>query len=219
MAEALVRRSLLAGGLLLAWLLLFHLLLNIWLLCVLASLLVALGGWLTSHAILESNNLVHLERFIRLEQVRLPPPASPRLGAAPWFSPLSSQIPSTADDRRRLDQEIRSTVRKIIRDFVTSWFATVSSEGAFEGEVQAAMIAMAAEMKTRAAQVDRKVRGSTSGVLEQPEQKSWPHLDTLYLKHTHSTSDTHSLPQTHTPVPLWLGVLMVVLLSPWGARI
>uniref|UniRef100_H3DA50 Sorting nexin 19 n=1 Tax=Tetraodon nigroviridis TaxID=99883 RepID=H3DA50_TETNG len=133
MAEALVRRSLLAGGLLLAWLLLFHLLLNIWLLCVLASLLVALGGWLTSHAILESNNLVHLERFIRLEQ-----------------------IPSTADDRRRLDQEIRSTVRKIIRDFVTSWFATVSSEGAFEGEVQAAMIAMAAEMKTRAAQVDRK---------------------------------------------------------------
>lgn len=71
MAEVLVQRSLLGVGvLLLAWLVLFHLLVNIWLLCVLASLLVALGGWLTSQAILESTNLVHLERFISLEQVR-----------------------------------------------------------------------------------------------------------------------------------------------------
>ena len=68
MAELLDPRGLLGLGVLLAWLLLFHLLVNIWLLCVLASLLVVLGGWLTSRAILKSTNLVHLERFISLEQ-------------------------------------------------------------------------------------------------------------------------------------------------------
>lgn len=69
MAEALGQKSLLGLGVLLAWLLLFHLLVNIWLLCVITSLLVVFGGWLTSQAILESTNLVHLERFISLEQV------------------------------------------------------------------------------------------------------------------------------------------------------
>lgn len=51
---------------------------------------------------------------------------------------------------------------KIIRDFVASWFSTVSSESAFEKEVQTAMVSMAMEMKRRARQVDRKVFGSTS---------------------------------------------------------
>lgn len=55
-------------------------------------------------------------------------------------------------------------MRKIIRDFVTSWFSTVSSESAFEKEVQAAMISMAMEMKARARRVDRKVFGPVSGV-------------------------------------------------------
>lgn len=71
MAEVLGQKSLLGFGVLLAWLLLFHLLVNIWLLCVFTSLLVVYGGWLTSQAILESNNLVHLERFISLEQVKV----------------------------------------------------------------------------------------------------------------------------------------------------
>lgn len=71
MDEVLVQKSLLGVGVLLAWLVLFHLLVNIWLLCVLASLLVVFGGWLTSQAILESSNLVHLERFISLEQVQV----------------------------------------------------------------------------------------------------------------------------------------------------
>lgn len=71
MDEVLVQKSLLGVGVLLAWLVLFHLLVNIWLLCVLASLLVVFGGWLTSQAILDSSNLVHLERFISLEQVQL----------------------------------------------------------------------------------------------------------------------------------------------------
>ncbi|TNN01453.1 hypothetical protein fugu_010835 [Takifugu bimaculatus] len=131
--EVLGQRSLLGLGVLLAWLVLFHLLVNIWLLCVFTSLLVVYGGWLTSQAILESNNLVHLERFITLEPV-----------------------PSTEGDECQLDEEIHNTVRKIIRDFVASWFSTVSSESAFEKEVQAAMISMAMEMKRRARQVDRK---------------------------------------------------------------
>ena len=64
MAELLGQRSLLGLGLLLLWLLLFHLLVNIWLLCVFTSLLVVLGGWLGSQLVLESNSVVHLERFI-----------------------------------------------------------------------------------------------------------------------------------------------------------
>lgn len=90
MAEVLVQKSLLGVGVLLAWLALLHLLVNIWLLCVLASLLVALGGWLTSQAILESHNLVHLERFIRLEQVGPGPPALSR-NAPPHLTGFGSR--------------------------------------------------------------------------------------------------------------------------------
>ncbi|XP_042342162.1 sorting nexin-19-like [Plectropomus leopardus] len=133
MAEVLGQRSLLGFGVVLAWLVLFHLLVNIWLLCVFTSLLVVLGGWLGSQAVLESNSVVHLERFITLEQV-----------------------PPSVEDERDLDQEIHNTVRKIIRDFVTSWYSTVSSESAFETEVQEAMISMAMELKIRARQLDRK---------------------------------------------------------------
>uniref|UniRef100_A0A7N6ALL2 Sorting nexin 19b n=1 Tax=Anabas testudineus TaxID=64144 RepID=A0A7N6ALL2_ANATE len=128
-----VRKRLLGFGVVLAWLLLFHLLVNIWLLCVFTSLLVVLGGWLGSQAVLESNNVVHLERFITLEQV-----------------------PSSMEDEDHLDEEIHNTVRKIIQDFVTSWYSTVSSESGFETEVQEAMISMAMELKMRARQVDRK---------------------------------------------------------------
>ncbi|KAF7646767.1 hypothetical protein LDENG_00182520 [Lucifuga dentata] len=133
MAEAMGQRSLLGFGVVLAWLVLFHLLVNIWLLCVFTSLLVVLGSWLGSQAILESSSVVHLERFITLEQV-----------------------PPSVEDEQQLDQEIQSTVRKIIRDFVSSWYSTVSSESGFEMEVHAAMISMAMELKKRARQVDRK---------------------------------------------------------------
>lgn len=61
------------------------------------------------------------------------------------------------EDEHLLDQEIHNTVRKIIRDFVTSWYSTVSSESGFETEVQQAMISMAMELKIRARQVNRKV--------------------------------------------------------------
>lgn len=72
MAEVLGQRSLLGFGVVLAWLVLFHLLVNIWLLCVFSSLLVVLGSWLASQAVLESNNVVRLERFITFEQVNVP---------------------------------------------------------------------------------------------------------------------------------------------------
>ncbi|XP_008278777.1 sorting nexin-19 [Stegastes partitus] len=133
MAEVLGQRSLLGFGVVLAWLVLFHLLVNIWLLCMFTSLLVVLGGWLGSQAVLESNSVIHLERFISLEQV-----------------------PPSAEDERHLDHEIHNTVRKIIRDFVTSWYSTVSSESGFETEVQEAMVSMAMELKLRARHVDRK---------------------------------------------------------------
>lgn len=71
MAEVLGQRSLLGLGVVLAWLVLFHLLVNIWLLCVFTSLLVVLGGWFGSQAVLESNSVIHLERFITLEQVNV----------------------------------------------------------------------------------------------------------------------------------------------------
>ncbi|XP_023130419.2 sorting nexin-19 [Amphiprion ocellaris] len=133
MAEVLGQRSLLGFGVVLAWLVLFHLLVNIWLLCMFTSLLVVLGGWLGSQAVLESNSVIHLERFITLEQV-----------------------PPSVEDEHHLDQEIHNTVRKIIRDFVTSWYSTVSSESGFETEVQEAMISMAMELKLRARHVERK---------------------------------------------------------------
>ncbi|XP_061923868.1 sorting nexin-19-like [Entelurus aequoreus] len=133
MAEVLGQKCLVVLGVLLAWLVLFHLLVNIWLLCMFTSLLVVLGGWLGSQAILESNSLIHLERFIKLQQ-----------------------IPSTEEDEHDLDQEIYNTVGKIIRDFVTSWYSTVSSESGFEKEVEEAMISMGIELKKRAKQLDRK---------------------------------------------------------------
>uniref|UniRef100_A0A3Q4BU82 Uncharacterized protein n=1 Tax=Mola mola TaxID=94237 RepID=A0A3Q4BU82_MOLML len=134
MAEVLGQKILLGLGVVLAWLVLFHLLVNIWLLCVFTSLLVVLAGWLGSQAVLESNNVVHLERFITLEE-----------------------IPPSADDEHDLDEEIFNIVRKIIRDFVTSWYSTVSTQSAFEKEVEQALISMAMELKMRARLVNRKL--------------------------------------------------------------
>ncbi|XP_055022884.1 LOW QUALITY PROTEIN: sorting nexin-19 [Boleophthalmus pectinirostris] len=133
MAEVLGQKSLLGVCVLVAWLVLFHLLVNIWLLCVFTSLLLVLGGWLGSQAALDSNTVLHLERFITMEQI----------------SP-------SKEDEEKLDQEIHKTVRKIIRDFVTSWYSTVSTEKHFESDVHDAMIYMAMELKRRARQVDRK---------------------------------------------------------------
>ncbi|XP_072342716.1 sorting nexin-19 isoform X3 [Scyliorhinus torazame] len=128
----LLQRKWLGVSLLVLACLILQLLLNIWLLCV-SVLLVLLGGWLGSQLVLSPTNLVHLERFIRLEPT-LPP----------------------AESEQLLAKEIEGTITKIIRDFVTSWYRTVSQEPEFENEVQRAMHAMALELKRRMERVDRK---------------------------------------------------------------
>nr|XP_015807572.2 sorting nexin-19 [Nothobranchius furzeri]XP_015807573.2 sorting nexin-19 [Nothobranchius furzeri]XP_015807574.2 sorting nexin-19 [Nothobranchius furzeri] len=133
MADVLGQRSLLGFGVLLAWFVLFHLLVNVWLLCVFTSLLLVISGWFGSQAILQSNTMIHLERFIILEQV-----------------------PPSAEEEQHLDKEIHNTVKKIIRDFVTSWYSTVSLECQFEMEVEEAMLCLATELKQRARRIDRK---------------------------------------------------------------
>uniref|UniRef100_A0A8C5ECH1 Sorting nexin 19b n=1 Tax=Gouania willdenowi TaxID=441366 RepID=A0A8C5ECH1_GOUWI len=132
MTEVLGQRSLLVFGGVLTCVLLFLLLVTNTLLWMFSSLLVVLGGWLGSRAILESNRVIHLERFIALDQV----------------------LPAEEKQPQNLDQEIHNTVRKIIRDFVSSWYSTVSSERGFETQVEDAMISTAMKLKLRAQQVD-----------------------------------------------------------------
>ncbi|KAI1893461.1 hypothetical protein AGOR_G00123960 [Albula goreensis] len=132
-AFSLGQRSLLGFGAVLAWMVLFHLLVNVWLLCMFTSLLVVLGGWLGSQAVLDSDSVVHLERFVTLEQVHDSP-----------------------DSELQLEQEIRRTVHKITRDFVSSWYRTVSTEPEFEKETHDAMLAMGLELKRRARKVERR---------------------------------------------------------------
>lgn len=133
LSEFMVQRRLVGFGVLLAWVVLFHLLVNVWLLCVFTSLLVVIGGWLGSQALLESESVIHLERFVTLDEIR-----------------------PSADSEAHLDHEIQSTVCKIIRDFVSSWYNTISTKREFEDEIHSAMIAMAMELKLRAKKVDRK---------------------------------------------------------------
>ncbi|XP_051535656.1 sorting nexin-19 [Myxocyprinus asiaticus] len=134
LSEFLVQRRLVCFGAFLVWMVLFHLLVNVWLLCVFTSLLVVLGGWLGSQAVLDSENVIHLERFVKLEEIL-----------------------SSAESEQQLEDEIQKTVGKIVRDFVSSWYSTVSREQEFEDEVHNAMISMAMELKGRAERVDRKV--------------------------------------------------------------
>lgn len=129
---------LLGVGALLAWLVLFHLLVNVWLLCIFTSLLVVLGGWLGSRALLDANSLLHLEHFLPLGKVN-PPLASP-------------------EHEWRLNHEIHSAVHKAMRDFVSSWYRTLlpDVEGEFERAVCNSMLESVMELKERARRVDRK---------------------------------------------------------------
>ncbi|XP_026877031.2 sorting nexin-19 isoform X1 [Electrophorus electricus] len=132
-SEFMMQRKLLGFGAFVAWMILFHLLVNVWLLCLFTSLLVVIGGWLGSQAVLDSESVIHLEHFVTLDKIQ-----------------------SSAESELQLDHEIQNTVSKIIRDFVSSWYNTVSSEREFEEEIHNAMISMAMELKRRAQKVDRK---------------------------------------------------------------
>lgn len=138
LSELLGQRRLLGLGALLAWLVLFHLLVNVWLLCIFTSLLVVLGGWLGSRVALDANSLLHLEHFLPLGKVN-PPPHSP-------------------EHEWRLDHEIHSAVHKAVRDFVSSWYRTLlpEEEGEFECAVRSSMLESVMELKERAQRVDRK---------------------------------------------------------------
>lgn len=138
LSDVVGQRRVLGVGILLAWLLLFHLLVNAWLLCIFTSLLVALGGWLGSRAVLDANSLLHLEHFLPLGTVSLP---------------LSSP-----EDEWRLNHEIHNAVHKAVRDFVSSWYRTLlpEAEGEFERAVCSLMLESVMELKERARRVDRK---------------------------------------------------------------
>nr|XP_040037202.1 sorting nexin-19a isoform X3 [Gasterosteus aculeatus aculeatus] len=138
LSELLGQRSLLGLAALLAWLVLFHLLVNVWLLCVFTSLLVVLGGWLGSRAALDANSLLHLEHFLPLGKMS-PPVHSP-------------------EHEWRLNHEIHNAVHKAVRDFVSSWYRTLlpEEEGEFERAVRNTMLESVMELKERARRVDRK---------------------------------------------------------------
>lgn len=138
LSEVLGQRRLLGLGALLAWLVLFHLLVNVWLLCIFTSLLVVLGGWLGSRAVLDANSLLHLEHFLPLGKVN-----------PPLYSP---------EHEWRLNHEIHSAVHKAVRDFVSSWYRTLlpEVEGEFERAVRNSMLESVMELKERARLVDRK---------------------------------------------------------------
>ncbi|XP_030361299.1 sorting nexin-19 isoform X6 [Strigops habroptila] len=129
-----LRRLLLALLAALCWLLALQLLLDLRALGLLCGLLAALGGWLGPRALTPSGRRLRLERFVSSLQ---PQPQSPSAGG-------------------RLEGEIASTVHKVLRDFVTSWYHTVSTEPAFEAEVEKAMMGLTAELRRRMAQVDRQ---------------------------------------------------------------
>lgn len=138
LSELLGQPRLLGLGALLAWLVLFHLLVNVWLLCIFTSLLVVLGGWLGSRALLDANSLLHLEHFLPLGRVN-----------PPLYSP---------EHEWRLNHEINNAVHKAVRDFVSSWYRTLvpEVEGEFECVVRNSMLESVMELKERARQVDRK---------------------------------------------------------------
>uniref|UniRef100_A0A674ND25 Sorting nexin 19a n=1 Tax=Takifugu rubripes TaxID=31033 RepID=A0A674ND25_TAKRU len=138
LSDVLGQRRVLGVGILLAWLVLFHLLVNVWLLCIFTSLLVVLGGWLGSRALLDANSLLHLEHFLPLGKV-----------SPPLWSP---------EHEWRLNHEIHNAVHKAVRDFVSSWYRTLlpEAEGEFERAVCSSMLESVMELKERARRVDRK---------------------------------------------------------------
>ncbi|KAL7981538.1 hypothetical protein Chor_005626 [Crotalus horridus] len=121
-----------ALGALVGWLLVVHLLVNVWLLCILSGLLALLGGWLGSQMMVGTSHKIHLERFLPLES-----------------------CPPNPEAKRELDEEIRNIIQKIIRDFVSSWYRSVSREQNFEKEVEKAMMGLALELKRRMLLVDK----------------------------------------------------------------
>ncbi|NXW79033.1 SNX19 protein, partial [Hirundo rustica] len=128
------RRPLLALLVALGWLLALQLLLDLRALGLLCGALAVLGAWLGPPALSPRGRRLRLERFV---------------------SSLRAPAGGPADEGR-LEEEIASTVRKVVRDFVASWYRTVSREPAFEAEVERAMLGLAEELRRRMRRVDRR---------------------------------------------------------------
>ncbi|NXJ69850.1 SNX19 protein, partial [Rostratula benghalensis] len=118
----------------LAWLLALQLLLDLRALGLLCGVLAALGGWLGPRAFSPPGRRLRLERFISSLQ------PLPRCPAA----------------EERLEREVAGTVHKVVRDFVASWYHTLSTEPAFETEVEKALLGLASELRKRMGRVDRQ---------------------------------------------------------------
>ncbi|KAG8523161.1 Sorting nexin-19 [Galemys pyrenaicus] len=131
LSSLLSSRKLVAVGVVLGWLLVIHFLVNVWLLCLLSALLVVLGGWLGPNAIVGPSGRLHLERFIQIPT-----------------------CPPNPQAERQLEQEINCTIQMIMRDFVSSWYRSVSQEPAFEEEMEAAMKGLAHDLRKRMSMVD-----------------------------------------------------------------
>ncbi|XP_075298556.1 sorting nexin-19 isoform X2 [Opisthocomus hoazin] len=129
-----LRWALLGLAAALGWLLVLQPLLDLRALGLLCGVLTALGGWLGPRALRTPGWQLRLERFV--SSLR-PPPHCPAAEG-------------------RLEREIAGTVRKVVRDFVTSWYRTVSSEQVFEAEVEKAMMGLATELRRRMGRVDRQ---------------------------------------------------------------
>ncbi|KAM9297029.1 sorting nexin-19-like, partial [Gastrophryne carolinensis] len=127
------RWKLLLGAVLVAWLLLVHLLVNIWLLLLLSAIMAAVGAWLGPQLILGCTTPIHLERFLTLD---LPGPRGP-------------------DAEAQLDKELELLVQKIVQDFVSSWYRRLGPGTAFEDQVREVMLAVAMETKRRLSLADR----------------------------------------------------------------
>lgn len=118
--------KLMVMGVLLGGLLVIHLLVNMWPLILLCASLVVLGGWLGASAVAGASGQLHLERFITVAACSPCPEAE-----------------------RQLEQEINCTIQMIIRDFVLSWYHSVSQDSALKMEVEAAMKGLVQELRRR----------------------------------------------------------------------
>ncbi|XP_054658834.1 sorting nexin-19 isoform X2 [Grus americana] len=128
------RRALVVLVAALGWLLALQLLLDLRALGLLCGVLVALGGWLGPRTLSPPGRRLRLERFVSSLQ----------------------PLPHCPAPEGWLEREIASTIHKVVRDFVASWYRTVSSEPAFEAEVEKAMMGLAAELRRRMGRVDRQ---------------------------------------------------------------
>ncbi|XP_058400773.1 sorting nexin-19 isoform X1 [Diceros bicornis minor] len=133
LSNLLSSRKLMAVGVVLCWLLVIQFLVNVWLLCLLCALLAVLGGWLGSDAVVGASGRLHLERFI----------------------PMAVCAPNP-EAEKQLEQEINRTIQMIVRDFVSSWYRSVSQEPAFEEEMEAAMRGLVQELRRRMGVVDSR---------------------------------------------------------------